>query len=44
VEVVGLGVGGGFEVELRHGHRVRVPADFNSESLARLVAVLEVAP
>ena len=39
--VVGGGNGGAFDVELRSGHRVRVPADFASEAFARLVAVLE---
>ena len=35
---------GGFEVFLRSGQRVRVPADFDSAGLRRLLAVLEGQP
>jgi hypothetical protein len=37
----GLPVGSHFEVLLRSGHHLRVPANFDAAALARLVAALE---
>jgi hypothetical protein len=44
VEVARSAMASRFEVELTHGVVVRVPMDFDSEALGRLLAVLEQRP
>lgn len=41
IELKGIASDARFEIELRSGHVVRVPATFDSDALRRLIAALE---